>query len=82
MATVAAIARALFFLKFMRTPRLCLQVKYILEVPFSGDLGHILGRLKHKRAKKCNKCINPIQLRFSNFTSFPDEAYFSKDEEI
>ena len=58
------------------------KFKYILEVPFSGDLGHILGGLKHKRAKKCNKCINPIQLRFSNFTSFPDEAYFSKDEEI
>lgn len=33
------------------------KFKYILEVPFSGDLGHILGRLKHKRAKKCNKCI-------------------------
>ena len=34
------------------------KFKYILEVRFSGNLGHILGRLKHKRAKKCNKCIN------------------------
>jgi len=33
------------------------KFKYILEVRFSGDLGHILGRLKHKREKKCNKCI-------------------------
>jgi len=33
------------------------KFKYILEVRFSGDLGHILGRLKQKQAKKCNKCI-------------------------
>ena len=36
------------------------KFKYILEVRFSGDLGHILGRLKHKCCKMCSKCIDYI----------------------